>query len=312
MRLGYFPNVTHAAAIIGVEKGFFADELGDTKLTTQTFNAGPDEMGALLGDSLDIAFIGPGPTINGFTQSDGEAIRLIAGAASGGAQLVVRDGIDTVADLKGTTIATPQLANTQDVALKKYLSEQDIPVDSADGVTVQNIANADGLTAFQAGDIDGGWLPEPWSSRYVLDAGAHVLVDEADEWPGGKFPTTVVIVRTEFLEKYPSTVKAFLTGEVKAIQWEQANEDEAKTVVNASLAELTGKALSDDVINRSFDELELTYDPIAANFTQLAKDAVTAKVADSVADLTGLADLAALNSALSDAGLDPVDDGGLS
>jgi NitT/TauT family transport system substrate-binding protein len=311
LRLGYFPNVTHASAMIGVEKGFFADELGSTKLTTQTFNAGPDEMGALLGDSLDIAFIGPGPTINGFVQSDGDAIRLISGATSGGAQFVVRDGINSPADLAGTTIATPQLGNTQDVALKKWLAAEGIPVDSGDGVTVQNIANADGFTAFQQGDLDGGWLPEPWSSRYVIDGGAHVLINEADEWPGGRFPTTVMIVRTKYLEEYPSTVQAFLRGHIKAVEWAGENEDEAKTIVNGQLEELTGKALSDAVIDRAFENITLTFDPDAANFPQLAKDAVTAKVADSAPDLAGLADFAPLNAALAEVGLDAVDDAGL-
>jgi NitT/TauT family transport system substrate-binding protein len=313
LHLGYFGNVTHATALIGTNKGFFANELGsDTELTTTTFNAGPEEIGALLGGSIDIGFIGPGPTINGFTESDGEALRLISGATSGGAQLVVRDDIASPEDLIGKIIATPQLGNTQDVAFKKWLSDEGLPRDEGDqSVTVQNIANSDTFAAFQAGDLDGGWLPEPWSSRMVVDAGAKVLVDEADLWDGGQFPTTLIIVRTAFLEQYPSTVEKFLKGQIEAVQWAQDNPDEAKSVVNEELTKISGAPLDQAVIDRAFENIELTFDPTAANFPQLADDAVTAGVADEAVDLKGLIDLGPLNAALAEAGLDPVDDAGL-
>ena len=312
LHLGYFGNVTHATALIGTNQGFFADELGDTELTTATFNAGPEEMGALLGGSIDIAFIGPGPTINGFTESDGDAIRLISGATSGGAQLVVREGIESPEDLLGTIIATPALGNTQDVALKKWLVDEGLPRDEGDqSVTVQNIANSDTFAAFQSGDLDGGWLPEPWSSRMVIDAGATVLLDETELWDGGQFPTTLIIVRAEYLEQYPSTVEAFLRGQIRAVQWAEDNPDEAKAVVNEELEAISGAPLADAVIDRAFENIELTFDPTAANFPQLAEDAVTAGVADEAVDLTGLFDLGPLNAALEAAGLDPVDDAGL-
>ena len=312
LNLGYFGNVTHATALIGTNQGFFQDEIGETELTTTTFNAGPEEIGALLGGSIDIGFIGPGPTINGFTESDGEALRLISGATSGGAQLVVREGIETPEDLIGKIIATPQLGNTQDVAFKKWLVDEDLPRDEGEqSVTVQNIANSDTFAAFQAGDLDGGWLPEPWSSRMVIDAGATVLVDEAELWDGGQFPTTVIIVRTEYLEEYPSTVEAFLRGQIKAVQWAEDNPDEAKAVVNEELEAISGAPLADAVIDRAFENIELTFDPTAGNFAQLAEDAVTAEVSEEAVDLGGLIDLGPLNQALEDAGLDPVDDGGL-
>src|SRR3954447_3718808 len=145
LRLGYFANVTHAAALIGVQQGFFQKELGDTKLSTQVFNAGPDEVEALFAGGLDAAYIGPSPTINAYGQSDGDALRIIAGAASGGAQLVVRDGIDSADDLKGTTLASPQLGNTQDVALRTWLTDQGLKnsVDGGGDVTIAPTANAD-------------------------------------------------------------------------------------------------------------------------------------------------------------------------
>src|SRR4051794_27760798 len=245
LRLGYFANVTHAAGVIGVQEGLFADELGDTKLTTRVFNAGPDEVEALFGGALDAAYIGPSPTINAYGQSDGDAIRIIAGAASGGAQLVVRDGINTAADLKGTTLATPQLGNTQDVALRSWLTDQGLEnsVEGGGDVTIAPTANADTLTAFQAGDLDGAWLPEPWASRLVLEAGAHVLVDERDLWPDGQFVTTNIIVRTDYLEKYPETVAALLRGHVAAVQLATDDPDAAKAAVNAGLEAAGSSAL---------------------------------------------------------------------
>ena len=220
LRLGYFANVTHAAALIGAQQGFFADELGDTTLTTQVFNAGPDEVEALFGNAIDAAYIGPSPTINAYGQSDGDAIRIIAGAASGGAQLVVRDGINSAADLKGTNLASPQLGNTQDVALRTWLTDQGLKnsVDGGGDVTISPTPNSDIPNLFQSGELDGAWVPEPTASLLVLERGGHVLVDEKDLWPGGRFVTTHLIVRTDFLEKYPDTVSALLRAHVRSVE----------------------------------------------------------------------------------------------
>ncbi|HEX6014842.1 MAG TPA: ABC transporter substrate-binding protein, partial [Geminicoccaceae bacterium] len=201
LRLGYFANLTHAPALIGVQEGLFAEELGDTTLTTQVFNAGPDVVEAIFAGALDASYIGPSPTINAYGQSEGDAVRIIAGAASGGAQLVVREGIESPDDLKGTTLATPQLGNTQDVALRTWLTEEGLEnsIEGGGDVTIAPTPNADTLNLFKAGEIDGAWLPEPWASRLVIEAGASVLVDERDLWPDGEFVTTHLIVRTEFL-----------------------------------------------------------------------------------------------------------------
>lgn len=312
LRLGYFPNVTHAPAIIGVDEGLFARELGATKLTTQTFNAGGDAVNALLGGSLDATYIGSGPAINAFAKSDGQAVRLVAGATAGGAQLVVKPGITTAAQLKGKTIATPQKGNTQDIALKKWLSEQGLTVgDGPDQVKVANLDNPRTLDAFRQGNVDGGWLPEPWSSRLVLDAGASVLVDEATLWPNGKFPTTVLLVRTEFLRQYPDAVRALLRGHLAAIDAATANPTEAKNVVNQGLQKLTGNTLSGPVIDRAFAAISLDPDPLAATFPQLAEDSVTAGVTEQPADLAGLLDVTPLNAELQAAGKPPVTAAGL-
>ena len=312
LRLGYFANVTHAPALIGVNEGLFAKELGDTKLTTQVFNAGPDEVEALFAGALDAAYIGPSPTINAYGQSDGDAIRIIAGAASGGAQLVVRDGIDSSADLKGTTLASPQLGNTQDVALRTWLTEEGLEnsVDGGGDVTIAPTANSDVLNLFQTGDLDGAWVPEPYASRLVLEGGGHVLVNEKDLWPDGQFVTTHLIVRTEFLEKYPDSVAALLRGHVAAVELATDDADAAKTAVNAGLEAAGGKPLDAEVLDRAWSELTVTYDPIASALAQSAKNGVAAGTSEET-DLDGIYDLRPLNAILDDQGLDTVSAGGL-
>jgi NitT/TauT family transport system substrate-binding protein len=312
VRLGYFPNVTHAPAIIGVEQGLFTAELGNTTLTTQTFNAGGDAVNALLGGSLDITYIGSGPAINAFAKSDGAAVRLVAGATEGGAQLVVKPEITSPAQLKGKTIATPQLGNTQDIALKKWLSENGLTAgDGPEDVKIANLDNPRTLDAFRQGSVDGGWLPEPWSSRLVLDAGASVLLDERSLWPNGLFPTTVVLVRTEFLQQYPETVRAVLRGHLKALDLAAADPAQAKTIVNTGLEKLTGNALAGPVIDRSFANITLDPDPLASTFPQLAQDSATAGITDQPTDLAGLLDVAPLNTELQAAGKPAVDAAGL-
>jgi len=307
LRLGYFPNVTHAAALIGLDKGLFSKELGTTKLVPTKFNAGPEAVGALLGGSLDASFIGSGPAINAYAKSDGEAVRLIAGTTSGGAQLVVRPTITKPEDLAGKTVVTPQLGNTQDVSLKKWLAGKNL----TGKVKVTNLENAQTLDAFKNGEVDAAWLPEPWSSRLVLDAGAKVLLDEAELWPDGRFPTTVLIVRTQFLQEHPESVKRLLTGLVAAIDFSSTDKAAAKTVVNDQLKELTGKALKPGVIDRAFSKIEVTADPIAAQFPQLAKDQVTAGIAKEAPSVSGFADLGPLNDVLTKAGKPTVDAAGL-
>jgi NitT/TauT family transport system substrate-binding protein len=313
LRLGYFANVTHAAALIGVQKGLIADELGDTKLTTQVFNAGPDEVEALFGGAIDAAYIGPSPTINAYGQSDGDAIRIIAGAASGGAELVVRDGIKSAADLKGTTLASPQLGNTQDVALRTWLTDQGLKnsVQGGGDVTIAPTANADVLNLFKGGNLDGAWVPEPYASRLVLEGGGHVLVDEKDLWPDGQFVTTHLIVRTEFLKKYPDTVTALLKGHVAAVKLTTDDATAAKDAVNEGLVAAGGKALDAAVLDRAWSELTVTYDPIASALKKSADNGVAAGTTDKKVDLLGIYDLRPLNAVLKDQSLSTVSAGGL-
>jgi NitT/TauT family transport system substrate-binding protein len=306
LRLGYFPNLTHATALVGVAKGYFARSLGNTKLSVQTFNAGPAEMEALINGDLDAAYVGPSPAINAYVKSKGDALRIVAGASSGGASLVVKPNINSAADLRGRTIASPQLGNTQDVALRTWLKSQGLTPSSATergDVDVAPTDNATALQLFQGGRLDGAWVPEPYASRLVLDGGGKVLVDEKSLWPAGRFVTTHLVVRTGFLNKHPETVKALLAGQLDTNDWIAKNTDAAKTVINDELTRLTQKALKPAV-------LEITNDPLAATLRTSADHAITAGLLTKV-DLTGIYDLRPLNELLAARKLPAVSDAGL-
>ncbi|WP_421741668.1 ABC transporter substrate-binding protein [Cellulomonas sp.] len=313
LRLGYFANLTHAVALVGVDDGTYQEALGDTTLTTSIFNAGPAAVEALFGGAIDATFIGPNPAINAFAKSNGEAIRIVSGATSGGAQLVVRDGIDSPDDLVGTTLATPQLGNTQDVALRAWLAEEGLETSLTGGasdVTIAPQENSQTLDLFKAGQLDGAWLPEPWASRLVVDAGAHVLLDEKNLWPDGDFVTTHLIVATEYLSKYPGTVKKLIEAEYATSEWIAANPDEAKTLSNTVIEKLSGKPLSAEVLDRAWGNLRITLDPIASSLQTSADHAVAAGTSDET-DLQGIYDLSLLNEVLAENDQEPVSDGDL-
>ncbi|BCW80909.1 MULTISPECIES: ABC transporter substrate-binding protein [unclassified Arthrobacter] len=304
LKLGYFGNVTHAPALVGVSKGFIKDELGSTRLSTQVFNAGPAAIEALNAGAIDATYIGPNPAINSFVKSQGQSINIIAGAAAGGAQLVVKPDITSAADLKGKTLASPQLGGTQDVALRAWLSSQGYKtgVDGSGDVAINPTENAQTLKLFQDGKLDGAWLPEPWASRLVLNAGAKVLVDEKDLWDGslsgkpGEFPTTILIVNQKFAADHPDTVKALLKGHAKSVEWlNSASAGDKATVINAALKEAAGAELKADVIDRSLKNIVFTVDPLAGTYQKLLADGVTAGTTKQ-ADINGIFDLRALNS----------------
>lgn len=313
LRLGYFPNVTHAAAVLGVKNGTFQEALGDTKLETTTFNAGPAATEALLSGAIDATFIGPNPAINSFAKSNGEAIRIVAGATDNGASFVVAKDINGPADLAGKTLATPQLGGTQDVALRKWLLDNELKTQTTGGsdVDIVNQENSQTLDLFKSGEIAGAWLPEPWASRLVNEAGGKVLVDEKTLWPDEKFLTTVLIVSTPFLEQHPDTVKALIGGEIKEIKAIEADPAKAQTDLNAALADLTGKPLSDATIASAFANIEPTWDPLAGTLNTIAENGLAAGTLTSKPDLNGIYDLRQLNAVLAEQGEQPVSAAGL-
>jgi NitT/TauT family transport system substrate-binding protein len=297
LKLGYFSNVTHAPALVGTSKGIIAKELGETKLSTQVFNAGPAAIEALNAGAIDATYIGPNPAINSFVKSNGESVSIIAGAASGGAQLVVKPEINSAADLKGKVLASPQLGGTQDVALRAWLLDQGFKTntDGSGDVNINPTENAQSLKLFQDGKLDGAWLPEPWASRLVLEAGAKVLVDEKDLWEKGDFTTTILIVNKKFAAEHPETVKALLKGHVESVKWlNSASAEEKASTINAVLKDTAGKPLPANVITRALQNIKFTTDPLAGTYKKLLDDGVKAGTTKE-ADIKGIFDLRALN-----------------
>lgn len=311
LRLGYFPNITHSQPIVGLARGAYAEQLGpNVKLETKTFNAGPSVIEALFAGQIDVSFIGPNPAINGYVRSEGQALRIVAGATSAGALLVVRadSGIAKPADLAGKKIASPQLGNTQDVALRAYLQANGLGAKENGGnVSVIPTANPDILTLFKKGDIHGAWVPEPWATRLVKEAGGRVLLDERDLWPNGDFVTTHLIVSTDFLKKHPGAVAKLLRAHVKTTQWIAANPEEAKKLVNEGIKQVTGAALLPEVVDSAWKNLRITYDPIASSLRKSASDAFKLGfLGTKEPDLSQIYSLDLLNEVLKEKGLPAV------
>ncbi|MFD5448917.1 MULTISPECIES: aliphatic sulfonate ABC transporter substrate-binding protein [unclassified Streptomyces] len=313
VRIGYFGNVTHATALVGNQKGFFQKALGATEAKYATFNAGPSEIEALNSGSIDIGWIGPSPSINGYTKSDGKNLRIIGGSASGGVKLVVNpDRIKSLEDVRGKRIATPQLGNTQDVAFLNWIAEQGWKVDAQSGkgdVTVVRSDNKVTPDAYKSGSLDGAWVPEPTASKLVA-AGGKVLLDESTLWPGKKFVITNIIVSQKFLKEHPKAVEAVLKASVDTNEWIEANPDEAKAAANKQLEKDTGKALPAEVLDPAWKSIAVTDDPLAATLDAQAEHAVKAGLLDKP-DLQGIYDLTLLNKVLAAKGEPAVDDAGL-
>ena len=299
VRLGYFPNVTHAPALVGLAEDTFKEQLGDTKLVASAFNAGPEATEALFAEALDITYIGPNPSINAFAQSNGEAVRIVSGSTSGGVSFVVQPEISSPNDLKGKKVASPQLGGTQDVALRVWLKDQGLETTTSGGgdVSITPLANADTLTAFRDGQIAGAWVPEPWASRLIAEAGGKVLVNEADLWPDGRYVTTQVLVRTEFLDKYPGTVRAILQGHLDALALIESDPAKAQADTNDQIEAVTQKRLPESVIASAWKNLTFTADPIATSLKKSAEDAESVDLLDEV-NLKGIYSLELLNSLL--------------
>lgn len=313
VRVGHFPNLTHATALVGVREGIIQRELGGTKLSATTFNAGPAAVEALTAGSVDLAWIGPSPAVNSFIRSDGKSLRIVAGATSRGVKFVVDpEKIRTAADVKGKRIASPQLGNTQDVALLDWIARQGWQVDPASGrgdVSVVRTDNRLAPSAYRSGSIDGAWVPEPTASLLIAE-GAKVLLDEASLWPDQKFVITNLVVSQRFLKEHPDVVEAVVRGSVRTNAWINARPGRAKDSANAALKRLTGKALPDEIIDGAWPSLTFTDDPLADTLGTQAEHAVRAGLMERP-DLHGIYDLATLNGIRAADGRPPADDAGL-
>lgn len=300
VRLGYFPNVTHAPALVGVDQGIFQKALGTNTLETKTFNAGPEEVTALLAGALDIGYIGPNPSVNAYTQSQGKAVRVVSGAASGGAFLVVKPEIKKAKDLVDKKVASPQLGGTQDIALRTWLKEEGLKTDAQGGGDVSIVPQESSLTfdAFKQNQIAGAWVPEPWATRLVTEGGGKILVDEKDLWPDGKFVTTNIIVRTDFLDEHPDVVKQVLQGNLDSIEAITTNRAAAEASVAAQIQKITTKPIAANLVTASFDNIDFTADPLPQTLQQSAKDAVSVGLLQPPKKLFKIYDLKVLNQIL--------------
>jgi sulfonate transport system substrate-binding protein len=303
VRLGHFPNLTHASAIVGIEKGIYASKLGsNVTLETKQYNAGPAAIEALFAGDLDITFIGPNPAINAWSQSKGKAVKIVAGAASGGVFFVTKPQITKPEDLNGKTIATPQLGNTQDVALRYWLRQNGFATTTEGGgdVKIKPQDNAVTVDDFRAGRIDGAWVPEPTASRLIA-AGGRVFLDERDLWPDGRFVITHLLVSTTFLAQHRDVVKQIIEGLVATNDYINANPADAQKAVSDGIEKLTGKPLDAALTAASWKSITFLNDPVPSSLIEGAKHAQDVDLLKPV-DLNGIYDLSLLNEVLAATG----------
>lgn len=299
IRVGYFPNITHAQALVGLADGTFQKELGDNvEIKPTSFNAGPAEIEALFAGQIDIGYVGPSPILNGYTQSGGEALQVISGAMSGGAVLVLQPDLAAAfaaqgpSALAGKKIASPQQGNTQDVALRYYLQQNNLSTDN-----IIPLANADQLTQFAQKQLDGSWAPEPWASRMVQEAGGVVAFDESTLWPDEEYPTTLVVASKDFITKHSDLVQAWVKAHVAVTDWLVAHPTEAQKIVNDEIEKLTQKRLSDSVMATAWARLAPTVNPLkSAVQTDADRAYQMGFLGTQAPDLTNLYDLTFLNA----------------
>lgn len=311
LKIGYFPNINHAQAVIGLGNGDFQKALGSNiEIKPFVFNAGPSATEALLANQIDAAYIGPNPTINGYVVSQGKADRVISGAASGGAVFIVRNdsGIQSPNDFAGKKFASPQLGNTQDVALRKYLLDNGYKTkDKGGNVEVLPVKNPDILTLFLKKEIDGAWVPEPWGEKLIKEGNGKLFLDERTLWPGGKFVTANIVVNPEYLRNNPDVITKLMEAHVNETQWINNHKEEALKTFNVELKKLTGQTIPDDQLKESFSRIELTYDPLQKTLIESANDAFDVGfLGKTKPDLSGIFDLKILNEVLNKKGLEEI------
>jgi len=307
VRVGAFPNITHPQAMVGKNNAWFEKAMGpQVKIEWKSFNAGPSAMEALFAGAIDMTYIGPNPAISGYVRSNGEALRIVAGATSGGAALVVRSdsGIRNPEDFHGRRIASPQMGNTQDVALRAWLKANGMKTtDKGGDVQVIPLANPDQLTLFIKKELDGAWAPEPWATRLIKEGNGRLFLDERMLWPNGEFITAHLIVRTQFLKEHPDLVKNWIRAHVELTDWINAHLPEARKLLNQQIAKETGKALPDAVLEEAFGRMKPTYDPLRGSLMNAAKSAFEAGfLGRQMPDLSSLYDLSLLNQVLAEKG----------
>ena len=317
VRIGHFPNLTHAQGVIahGLSRaghGWFEERLGpDVQVEWYVYNAGPSAMEALLAESIDLTYVGPNPALNAYIKSEGDEVRIVAGACSGGAALVVQpDGrIQKDDDFRKKKIGTPQLGNTQDVAARAYLKSKGLKITQTGGdAFVLPTANPDQLTLFQKGDLDAVWTVEPWVTRLVLEAKGKVYLDERELWPetGGRYVTTHLVSSVAFVKDQPALLEKLVAAHVELTQWINANPEEAKRLLNEEIKVETSKGIAPEVLDQAWKRIEITHDPVSQSLRKSAEDAHTAGFLEVKPDLSRIYALDTLNKVLAGRGLPEV------
>ncbi len=301
LRLGIFPNLTHAPGYVALEEGFFEEALPGVDVQVTYFNSGSDAGAAISGGSIDATYIGPGPATSLYLQPD-PVVAIVSGVTSGGASFVVRKGagISSPDDLVGKKVAVPGFGNTQDVALRTWLNDQGLGANDAGGeVDVLEVDNPELLGLFDAGHLDGAWEPEPYPSLLVQAGVAEPFVDEADLWPDGQFTTAVLLVNTIFMEAQPELVNGLIEANVKAVEMIEEDPDAAKAAAQAGLVKSGAPSLDQAVVDAAWEKLTFTVDPIASSLAQGAANAYALGLLEQQPlDMRGLFQLDTLNEVL--------------
>ncbi len=279
LRIAYFPNIGHAIPIVGMEKGFFETSMGnETRIETRVFDSGPQAIESLFANSVDLAYVGPGPAINGFLNSENHNVKILSGAASGGASFIVHpeSEINSASDFAGKKIAAPQIGNTQDVSLRHYLSENGLKsAEKGGSVIVYNISNPDIYTLFVKGDIDGAWVAEPWATILETELNGKRLFHEEDLWPNQEFASVLLIANANYVETNPVLIANLLASHKNTADWINENPVETRNIFNNFLNAHLGQSLSDDVVDIALSNLIITDDPLPDSIHSFAEKANT-------------------------------------
>ena len=266
IRVAFFPSIVHAVPIVGIENQTFANNLADDmEIEIKVFDSGPQVIESIFSDSVDVAYVGPGPVINGFLKSDGNDLKILAGAANGGASFVIQkdSGLELIENFSGKRVAAPQISNTQDVSLRHFLSENGLqPAEKGGDVFVLNISNPDIYTLFAKGDIDGAWVPEPWATMLVEELDGVRLYDESQFWPENQFSSVLLIGRADYIENNPDIVKKWINANEKTVEWINQNPEESKTLYNDFMKSHMGKTLPEKIVETSFSYIIVTSEPL--------------------------------------------------
>ena len=277
IRIAYFPNIGHAIPIVGMEQGFFEKSLGnDVQIETRVFDSGPQAIESLFANSVDLVYVGPGPAITGFLNSENHNVKILAGAASGGASFIVHPSseIRLASDFAGKKIAAPQIGNTQDVSLRSYLSEHGLKsADKGGSVIIYNIPNPDIYTLFVKGDIDGAWVAEPWATILETELGGKRLFHEEEFWPNKEFASVLLIGNVDYVEKHPQVISNFLMSHHETAIWINQNPVDTRIIFNDFLKSYLGKSISDDVADVALSNIVITDDPKSDSVHSFAKKA---------------------------------------